>query len=157
MKLTARTILGEALRDFRRTWPQLILTDLLARVLSVVMLTPVVGLLLKVFLATTPTGVVTDGAIVGFLLHPTGSWPSWWSARSPWGSCSQRRASSWSSGSLPSRIGGVDGIISDKVALARQVQEIRVKLTAFGRLVIRMAGESGLLRGMEKSSARDDA
>jgi len=72
MKVKGRTILGEALRDFRRTWPQLILTDLLARVLSVVLLTPVVGLLLKVFLATTPTGVVTDGAIVGFLLHPTG-------------------------------------------------------------------------------------
>jgi len=52
---------------------------------------------------------------------------------------------------------GVDGIITDKVALARQVQEMRVKLTAFGRLVIWMAGESGLLRGMEKSSARDDA
>jgi len=72
MKLRARNILGEALRDLRRTWPQLILTDLLARVLSVVVLTPVVGLLLKVFLATTQTGVVTDGAIVGFLLHPTG-------------------------------------------------------------------------------------
>ncbi len=72
MKLTARTILAETLRDLRRTWPQLILTDLLARVLSVVVLAPVVGLLLKVFLATTPTGVVTDGAIVGFLLHPTG-------------------------------------------------------------------------------------
>ena len=72
MKLSARTILVESFRDFRRTWPQLILTDLLARVLTVVVLTPVVGLLLKVFLATTTTGVVTDVAIVGFLLHPTG-------------------------------------------------------------------------------------
>ena len=72
MKLSARTILVESFRDFRRTWPQLILTDLLARVLTVVALTPVVGLLLKVFLATTTTGVVTDGAIVEFLLHPTG-------------------------------------------------------------------------------------
>jgi len=72
MKLSARTILVGSLRDFRRTWPQLILTDLLARVLTVVALTPVVGLLLKVFLATTTTGVVTDGAIVEFLLHPTG-------------------------------------------------------------------------------------
>jgi glycerophosphoryl diester phosphodiesterase len=52
---------------------------------------------------------------------------------------------------------GVDGIITDKVALARQVQEIRVKLTPLGRFVVWMAGESGLLRGMEKSSARDDA
>ena len=72
MKLSARTILVQSLRDFRRTWPQLILTDLLARVLGIVVLTPAVGLLLKVFLETTATGVVTDGAIVGFLLHPTG-------------------------------------------------------------------------------------
>lgn len=72
MKLAARALLVEALRDFRRTWPQLILTDLLARALAVVLLTPAVGLLLKVFLATTSTGVVTDEAIVGFLLHPSG-------------------------------------------------------------------------------------
>lgn len=72
MKLSARTILVQSLRDFRRTWPQLILTDLLARILGIVVLTPVVGLLLKVFLATTETGVVTDGSIVGFLLHPAG-------------------------------------------------------------------------------------
>ena len=72
MKLSARTILVQSLRDFRRTWPQLILTDLLARALGIVVLTPIVGLLLKVFLATTETGVVTDGAIVGFLLHPAG-------------------------------------------------------------------------------------
>ena len=72
MKLSARPILVQSLRDFRRTWPQLILTDLLARILGIVVLTPVVGLLLKVFLATTETGVVTDGSIVGFLLHPAG-------------------------------------------------------------------------------------
>ena len=52
---------------------------------------------------------------------------------------------------------GVDGIITDKVALARQVQDFREKLTPLGRFVLWMAGESGLLRGMEKSSARDDA
>jgi glycerophosphoryl diester phosphodiesterase len=72
MKVTPRTILVESLRDFRRAWAQLILTDLLGRVLAIVVLTPLVGLLLKVFLATTATGVVTDGAIVDFLLHPTG-------------------------------------------------------------------------------------
>lgn len=72
MELSARTILDQSLRDFRRTWPQLILTDLLARVLGMIVLTPVVGLLLFLFLATTATGVVTDGATVGFLLHPIG-------------------------------------------------------------------------------------
>lgn len=72
MRLSARAILTEALRDFRRAWPQLIAADLIARILALVALTPLVGVLLKVFLATTATGVVTDGAIVGFLLHPTG-------------------------------------------------------------------------------------
>ena len=52
---------------------------------------------------------------------------------------------------------GVDGIITDQVALVRQVQELRAKLTPFGRFVVWMAGEAGLLRGMEKSSSRDEA
>lgn len=72
MNPSARNILAGALRDFRRTWPQLILSDLLARTFAFTVLTPVVGLLFKLFLATTPTGVVTDSAIIGFLLHPTG-------------------------------------------------------------------------------------
>jgi len=52
---------------------------------------------------------------------------------------------------------GVDGIITNQVALARQVQDLRANLTPLGRFVVWMAGEAGLLRGMEKSSARDDA
>ncbi len=52
---------------------------------------------------------------------------------------------------------GVDGIITDQVALARQVQELREDLTPLGRLVIWLAGEAGLLRGVEQSSAREDA
>jgi len=52
---------------------------------------------------------------------------------------------------------GVDGIITDQVALARKVQELRAKLTPIGRFVVWMAGETGLLRGMEKSSAKDEA
>ena len=72
MKLDSWSILVEALGDFRRTWSQLVLTDLLMRVLAVVILMPVVGLLIKVFLASTTTGVVMDAAIVDFLLHPTG-------------------------------------------------------------------------------------
>jgi glycerophosphoryl diester phosphodiesterase len=52
---------------------------------------------------------------------------------------------------------GVDGIITDQVALARQVQDLRAKLTVVGRVVLWIAGETGLLRGMEHSSARDEA
>jgi glycerophosphoryl diester phosphodiesterase len=61
-----------ALRDFRRTWPQLLLTDLMARALGVIVLTPIVGLLLKVFLVTADDGVLGDADIAVFLLHPIG-------------------------------------------------------------------------------------
>ena len=64
--------LKEALGDFRRTWPQLVLTDLLAKILAVVIIAPALGLLVKLFLWRTSTGVVTDEAIVSFLLHPFG-------------------------------------------------------------------------------------
>jgi glycerophosphoryl diester phosphodiesterase len=52
---------------------------------------------------------------------------------------------------------GVDGIITDRVALARQVKELRAKFTPLGRLMIWMAGEAGFLRGKEQSSSIDDA
>lgn len=62
----------EALAEYRRIWPQLLVTDLASRALGVVILTPVVSLLLKAFVSTTATGVVTDAGIVTFLLHPIG-------------------------------------------------------------------------------------
>jgi glycerophosphoryl diester phosphodiesterase len=65
-------LLANAFGDFRRTWPQLVLTDFLARILAVIIIAPAVGLLGKLFLRRTSTGVVTDEAIVSFLLHPFG-------------------------------------------------------------------------------------
>jgi glycerophosphoryl diester phosphodiesterase len=61
-----------ALRDFRRTWPQLLLTDFLSRTLTVVMLTPLIGVLVKLFLLQTNDGVLADTDIAVFLLHPIG-------------------------------------------------------------------------------------
>ena len=72
MRISVRSLLIDALRDFRRTWPQLLLTDFLVRALAVVVVTPLIGLLIKVFLATTNTGVLTDAGIARFLIHPTG-------------------------------------------------------------------------------------
>jgi glycerophosphoryl diester phosphodiesterase len=72
MNLSARSLFRDAVSDLRRTWPQLVLTDLFVRALGIVVLAPAVGLLLRVFLTTTATGVVSDAAIIGFLLHPTG-------------------------------------------------------------------------------------
>jgi glycerophosphoryl diester phosphodiesterase len=62
----------EARNDFRRTWPQLLLTDLLARTIVMVVLTPMVGLLIKLFLLQTDDGVLSDTDIILFLLHPLG-------------------------------------------------------------------------------------
>jgi glycerophosphoryl diester phosphodiesterase len=72
LNATPWSLLTESIADLRRTWPQLVLTDLLARILTVVIVAPAVGLLVKLFLWRTPTGVVTDEAIVSFLLHPFG-------------------------------------------------------------------------------------
>jgi len=62
----------KAFQDFRRTWPQLLLTDLLSRALAFIVLTPVVGLLLKLFLMRADDGVLADADIAVFLLHPFG-------------------------------------------------------------------------------------
>jgi glycerophosphoryl diester phosphodiesterase len=52
---------------------------------------------------------------------------------------------------------GVDGIITDEPALARQVMELRKQLSPFGRLVVWVAGETGLLHGVDKYSTEEDA
>jgi len=58
------SILKKSLRDLRRTWPQVVLTDLLSRVLAVVIIAPLVSLLVRLFLWRTATGVLTDETIV---------------------------------------------------------------------------------------------
>ena len=65
-------LLRRPLRDFRRTWPQLLLTDLAARGLGVIVITPVIGLFLELFLLQTDGGVLADADIAVFLLHPIG-------------------------------------------------------------------------------------
>jgi glycerophosphoryl diester phosphodiesterase len=52
---------------------------------------------------------------------------------------------------------GIDGIITDEPALARQVMELRRQLSPFGRLVVWIAGEAGLLPGIDKFSTEEDA
>jgi glycerophosphoryl diester phosphodiesterase len=52
---------------------------------------------------------------------------------------------------------GADGIITDKTSLARKVRDFRAELTPLGRFVVWMAAETGLLKGMERSSAKDEA
>jgi glycerophosphoryl diester phosphodiesterase len=52
---------------------------------------------------------------------------------------------------------GVDGIITDEPALARQVMELRKHLSPFGCLVVWIAGETGLLHGVDRVSTEEDA
>lgn len=61
-----------ALGDFRRTWPQLLVTDLMARGLAILLLTLALGVLFKVFLRWADDGVLTDLDILTFLTHPIG-------------------------------------------------------------------------------------
>ena len=72
MKLDPAGRITEALGDFRRTWPQLVLADLLARAVAAVLLIPLTGLMLKAFLLTADDGVLTDADIAVFLMHPIG-------------------------------------------------------------------------------------
>jgi len=52
---------------------------------------------------------------------------------------------------------GVNGIITDEPALARQVMELRKQLSPLGRLVVWIAGEAGLLHGVDKFASEEDA
>jgi glycerophosphoryl diester phosphodiesterase len=52
---------------------------------------------------------------------------------------------------------GADGIITDRPALARQVLALRKQLSPFGRLVVWIAGETGLLHGGDAVSVDADA
>ena len=72
MRFFEWSIVLESLRDFRRTWPQLVVTDLLSRALAIVIIAPAAGVLGKIFLWRASGGVVTDEQIVTFLLHPFG-------------------------------------------------------------------------------------
>jgi glycerophosphoryl diester phosphodiesterase len=62
----------EIANDFRRTWPQLALTDLLARSAAVILSIPATAVLLKLFLLRVDDGVLTDTDIATFLLGPLG-------------------------------------------------------------------------------------
>lgn len=66
------SLLHSAFRDFRRTWPQLLIANLLSAAIAIVVATPLIGLLLKLFLLRTHDDVLTDGDIATFFLHPFG-------------------------------------------------------------------------------------
>jgi len=65
-------MISRILEDFRRTWPQLAITDVLAKVVGFVLLTPAAGILLGLLVSSRGGGVVTDEDILFFFLRPLG-------------------------------------------------------------------------------------
>lgn len=69
---TSRILLGVG-KDLTQGWRGLALTDIGARILTVVLLTPMVALMVRWFLARAGSeGVVTDDSILFFILSPMG-------------------------------------------------------------------------------------
>jgi len=66
------SIIDEAQSNFRRTWPQLAVTAILYKVVAFAVLTPLVGLLLRLLVSTSGSSVVADEEILFFLLRPLG-------------------------------------------------------------------------------------
>ena len=67
-----RRIFLEALRDGRRSWRRLLVTDLLYKLLAVVVLTPLASLALHAGISLSGGSVLADTEILFFLLRPAG-------------------------------------------------------------------------------------
>lgn len=52
---------------------------------------------------------------------------------------------------------GADGLITNQPTVARRVLQFRDTLGPIGRLLVWVAGETGLLRGADESSEEGDA
>jgi glycerophosphoryl diester phosphodiesterase len=61
-----------ALRDFRRTWPQLLLVTLVTRIAVTLIMLPGLALLLRFFISRQGRTVLSDQEILFFFLTPTG-------------------------------------------------------------------------------------
>lgn len=68
----AATALAEAGREFVASWPRLLATDLLYKIVAFATLTPLAAVALRVFVATSGGSVLADEDILYFLLSPLG-------------------------------------------------------------------------------------
>jgi len=64
--------LGSCIHDLRLSWKQLAITDIVYKLIAFVVLTPLVGILFRVFLAISGRSVLADQDILFFLLGPAG-------------------------------------------------------------------------------------
>ena len=67
-----QSVLGQVVRHFRSGWKQLMLTDLVYKLVAFVVLTPLVGVLFRVLLAAAGKTVLADQDILFFFLGPVG-------------------------------------------------------------------------------------
>ena len=58
--------------DLRRTWPQLLATDLLYKLAATIVIAPLAGLVLRGIVAFSGDAAITDLDILDFVLSPVG-------------------------------------------------------------------------------------
>ena len=68
----AMNVFQNAFKDFLKAWPRLLATDVIYKIIALVVLTPVVGLALKFFMSTRGSSVLADQDILFFILSPVG-------------------------------------------------------------------------------------
>ena len=71
-RVIARTVFRGAWADGRRVWPQLLVTDIVYKLLAFAVLTPLLGLALRVGVSLSGSSVLADQDILYFLLSPVG-------------------------------------------------------------------------------------
>jgi len=67
-----RQLLTDMMHDFRLAWKSLILTDIVYKAIAFTVLTPLVGVLLRMALAASGRNILADQDILRFLLGPVG-------------------------------------------------------------------------------------
>jgi len=58
--------------DFRRSWRELVLTDIAYKVIAFIVLTPIVGILFRAFLARSGKTIISDQDVLFFFVSPLG-------------------------------------------------------------------------------------
>jgi len=72
MVVRATSVFFGAVGDFFRAWPRLLTTDIIYKTIAFVVLTPLVGGALRMFLSTSGSSVLADEDILFFILSPVG-------------------------------------------------------------------------------------
>jgi glycerophosphoryl diester phosphodiesterase len=72
MVVRATSVFFASVGDFLRAWPRLLTTDVIYKLIAFVVLTPLVGAALRLFLSTSGSTVVADEDILFFILSPLG-------------------------------------------------------------------------------------